>query len=207
MACGAHRPSGQASVAGTLAPASTLALLAACSWHIAGDRRVRMRVRARATAAVCGWGDACVRSGSRQRRPWGLVSLEDVCAAGCAVQEGGRAGSEEGELGEHAAIAEERAVLCAMLPCCPDSLAAHEQRGCGQALGVPPHSTAQAAACRFVEESGAGVAGAGCDGAESAADAVSAAPPSGTCGGGASAVGSAPERGDGGERCPVSSVE
>ena len=32
---------------------------------------------------------------------------------------------------------------------------------------------------------GAGVAGAGCDGAESAADVVSAAPPSGTCGGGA----------------------
>ena len=50
----------------------------------------------------------------------------DVCAAGCAVQEGGRAGCEEGALGgEHAAIAEERAVLCAVaLPCCPDSLAA-----------------------------------------------------------------------------------
>ena len=43
-----------------------------------------------------------------------LMSLEDVCATGCAVQEGGRAGSEEGELGEHAAIAEERAgrMLC-----------------------------------------------------------------------------------------------
>ena len=76
-------------------------------------------------------------------------------------------------------------MLRAVLPCCPDSLARHDHRGCGQALGVPPHSTAQAAACRFVEESGAGVAGAGCDGAESAADAVSAAPPSGTCGGGA----------------------
>ena len=104
------------------------------------DPRHRGRVRL---------GGACVRSGTRQRRPRGLVSLEDVCAAGCAVQKGGRAGCEEGELGEHAAIAEERAVLCAMLPCCPDSLAAHEQRGCGQALGVPPHSTTQAAACRL----------------------------------------------------------
>ena len=44
----------------------------------------------------------------------------------------------------------------------------------------PPHSTAQAAACRFVKESGAGWW-------SSTADAVSAAPasPSGTCGGGA----------------------
>ena len=94
----------------------------------------------------------------------------------------GRAGGREvrkASSGEHAAIAEERAVLCAMLPCCPDSLARHDHRGCGQALGVPPHSTAQAAACRFVKESGAGVAGAGCDGAARVADAVSAAPPSG----------------------------
>ena len=94
-----------------------------CAWTSVPHRgRVRLGgTRACATAV-------------RQRRPRGLVSLEDVCAVGCAVQEGGRAGSEEGELGEHAAIAEERAVLCAMLPCCPDSHARHEQRGCGQTL-------------------------------------------------------------------------
>ena len=126
----------------------------------------------------------------------GHVSLEDVCAAGCAVQEGGRAVGEASS--EHAAIAEERAMLCAVRPCCPDSHARHEQRGCGQALSwCPPHSTTQAAACRFVEESGAGVAGAGCDGAQSAADAISAAPPSGKCGGGAWPWLWAPERGDG----------
>ena len=38
--------------------------------------------------------------------------------------------------GEHAAIAEERAVLCAMLPCCPDSLARHDHReAVGKLLG------------------------------------------------------------------------
>ena len=47
----------------------------------------------------------------------------------------GRAGGKWVRSGEHAATAEERAVLCAVLPCCPDSLARHEQRGCGQALG------------------------------------------------------------------------
>ena len=89
---------------------------------------------ARATVAACSW--RCVRAQRHEaeRHPQGLVSLEDVCAAGCAVQKGGRAGCEEGELGEHAAIAEERAVLRAVLPCCPDSLARHDHRGCGQAL-------------------------------------------------------------------------
>jgi len=113
----------------------------------AGDRLVGIRVR-----RACHRGrvqlEVRVRAQRHEAAAFvGLVSLEDVCGAGCAVQEGGRAGSEEGELGQHAAIAKERAVLCAMLPCCPDSLAAHEQRGCGQALSwVPPHSTAQAAA-------------------------------------------------------------
>ena len=48
-------------------------------------------------------------------------------------------------------------------------------------------ATQHGAGCgvQVVKGVGAGVAGAGCDGAESAADAVSAAPPSGTCGGGA----------------------
>ena len=58
---------------------------------------------------------------------------------------------------------------------------------------------------QVVKESGAGVAGAGCDGAESAADAVSAAPHlrrERVRWGVAMAVGSAPERGDGGEGAP-----
>ena len=64
---------------------------------------------------------------------------------GCAVQEGGRAVGEV-RSGEHAANAEQHAVLCAALPCCPEALAATE---------------AVDKACRFVEESGAGAGGAG----------------------------------------------
>ena len=44
---------------------------------------------------------------------------------GCAVQEGGRAVGEV-RSGEHAANAEQHAVLCAALPCCPEALAATE---------------------------------------------------------------------------------
>jgi len=89
-------------------------------------------------------------------------------------------------------------VLCAVLPCCPDSLAATTTEAVCTLWGS---ATQHGAGCgvQFVRSGeGAGVAGAGCDGAESAADAVSAAPPSGTCGGGgvAMAVGSA--RGGGG---------
>ena len=89
-------------------------------------------------------------------------------------------------------------MLCAVLPCCPDSLAATTTEAVCTLWGS---ATQHGAGCgvQFVRSGeGAGVAGAGCDGAESAADAVSAAPPSGTCGGGgvAMAVGSA--RGGGG---------
>ena len=65
------------------------------------------------------------------------------------MQEGRQAVGEV-RSGEHAATTEECAVLCAALPCCPDSLAATEAVG---KLLVP---ATQAAACRFVEESGAG---------------------------------------------------
>mmetsp|Transcript_43717 Transcript_43717/g.92992 ORF Transcript_43717/g.92992 Transcript_43717/m.92992 type:complete len:182 (-) Transcript_43717:186-731(-) len=61
----------------------------------------------------------------------GFVSL-GMCAPQGAVQEGGQAGCEEGELGEHAAIAEEPAVLCAVLPCCLDSLAATSREAVGK---------------------------------------------------------------------------
>ena len=119
----------------------------ACGTHVTMTEYSCRCVRLEACACAAARGSATAV---------GHASLEDVCAAGCAVQEGGRAGCGEGALGEHAAIAEEPcAVPCAMLPCCPDSLARHEQRGCGQTLGVPPHNTTQAAACRFVKESGA----------------------------------------------------
>ena len=72
--------------------------------------------------------------------------------------------------GEHAAT-EDRAVLLRCRAARIRTLATTTEAVGKLSLGVPPHSTAQAAACRFVEESGAGVAGAGCDGAESAADA------------------------------------
>ena len=67
-------------------------------------------------------------------------------------------------------------MLCAVLPCCSDSLAATTTEAGWQALGVPPHSTAQAAACRFVKESGAGGRWSRVRWS-SAADAVSAPPP------------------------------
>ena len=66
-------------------------------------------------------------------------------------------------------------MLCAALPYCPDALAATTTEAVGKLLGFATQHGG-AGLCRFVEESGAGVAGAGCDGAESAADAVSAAP-------------------------------
>ena len=104
------------------------------------DLGVRMRVQDRATAVACSWRRA------QQSDIRVLVSLEGVCAAGCAVQEGGRAVGEASS-GGHAATEEDRAVC---VPCCRaarDSLARHDHRGCGYTLGVPPHSTAQAAAC------------------------------------------------------------
>ena len=61
----------------------------------------------------------------------GYVSLEEVCATGCAVQEGGQAVGEV-RSGERAATAEERAVLCAALPCCPDALAATSREAVGK---------------------------------------------------------------------------
>ena len=166
--------------------------------HALSCPRHRGRVRLGGTRACA--------TAVRQRRPRGLVSLEDVCAAGCAVQEGGRAGCEEGELGEHAAIAEERAVLCAMLPCCPDSLAAHEQRGCGQTL-VFRHTVRRRlgrAVCGGVGSRGRwsrvrrSRERCGCRLRCSSV---------GNVRWWGVAMGSAPERGDGGERCPVSSVE
>ena len=59
----------------------------------------------------CAAGGKCVRSGMGQRKPMGVSG---GCATGCAVQGGEEAGCEEGALGEHAAIAEERAVR---MPC------------------------------------------------------------------------------------------
>ena len=135
-----------------------------------------------------------------------LMSLEDGCAAGCAVQEGRRAVGEASSGG----MQPRRSAPCYVLCCraARDALARHDHRGCGQALGVPPHSTAQAAACRFVEESG-GSRGrwsrvrrsrerCGCRLRCSSVGNVRWW--------GVAMVGSAPERGDGGEGAVFSSV-
>ena len=57
----------------------------------AGDRHVQSVRAEPASLRPRAARGACVRSGTMQRHPWGLVSLDDVCGAGCAVQEGGRA--------------------------------------------------------------------------------------------------------------------
>ena len=54
---------------------------------------------------------------------------------GCAAP--GRAAVGKARSGEHAAIAEERAVLCAVLSRCPDSLARHDHREAVGKLLVP----------------------------------------------------------------------
>ena len=130
----------------------------------------------------------------------GLVSLEDVCATGCAVQEGGRAAGE-GALGEHAAM--RRSAPCYVLCCraARDSLAATTTEAVGKLLGFRHTARRRLRRAGLWRSREPGVAGAGCDGAASAADAVSAAPhPVGNVWwwGVAMAVGSAPERGDGG---------
>ena len=152
-------------------------------------------------------GGACVRSGTRQRRPQGLVSLEDVCAAGCAVQKGGRAGCEEGELGEHAAIAEERAVL----PCCAAVLpgfarSPRPQRLWASSLLVPATQHGAGCGVLFVKESGAGGRWSRVRWEQHALRTPSPllriSVGNVRWWGVAMAVGSAPERGDGGEGAP-----
>ena len=98
-----------------------------------GQPGVRMRMRDPVPPCARAVGGACVRSGTRQRHPCGSCLWR--CVPRRVRRARGRAGGKWARSGEHAATAEERAVLCAVLPCCPDSLARHEQRGCGQALG------------------------------------------------------------------------
>ena len=74
--------------------------------------------------------------------------------------------------GGHGATAEEHVVLCAVLPCCSDSLAATSREAVGK-LGL--RHTARRG-LRRAGLPGAGAAGAGCDDAARAADAVSTAP-------------------------------
>ena len=68
------------------------------------------------------------------RHPWGMCLWRMCAPQGAPCKRAGGQAVRKARSGEHAAIAEERAVLCAMLPCCPDSHARHEQRGCGQTL-------------------------------------------------------------------------
>ena len=146
-------------------------------------------------------GGTCVRSGSGSDTRGGSCLWRMCAPQGAPCKRAGGRG-EEGALGEHAAIAEERAVLCAVLPCCPDSLARHEHRGCGQTLGVPPHSTAQAAACRFVEESGAGGRWSRVRWSRERCGCRLRCSSVGNVRWWGVAMGSAPERGDGGEGAP-----
>ena len=87
--------------------------------------------------------------------------------------------------GEHAAIAKERAVRMPCYRAARIRTPPRPQRLGGKLLGFRHTARRRLRRAVCVKQSGAGVAGAGCDGAESAADAVSAAPPSGKCGGGA----------------------
>ena len=124
----------------------------------------------------------------------GFVQLEAcACAAACGNDSRGtclsvggcvrhrvrRAGGQRGSCAREEHAAEEHAVHvhCAAVRPSRGFARLHDHRGRGQGW-CPPHSTAQAAACRFVKESGGGVAGAGCDGAARVADAVPAAPAS-----------------------------
>ena len=97
-------------------PTSCWRLLAACSCHIAADCRIRMRVRDPRHRGRVQLGVRACAQRHEAATPVMLMSLEDVCGAGGAVQEGRRAVGEvrSGEL----AATEERAVLCAVRPCC-----------------------------------------------------------------------------------------
>ena len=127
-----------------------------CSW----DRPVQVRVRRachRAAACSSVQLEMCAFTAAvRQRQPWGGVGgmglrLQGVwplvCGTGCAVQEGGQAGCEEGALGGHAAAAKERVkrTLCrrAAVPRIRSQLA----HRLWPSSCLAPHSTAQAAAC------------------------------------------------------------
>ena len=114
-----------------------------------------------------------------QRHPWGAGVSGDGCAAGCAVQEGGRA---VGEVRSGSMRPLRRSALCAcraaVLPAIRSLAMTTEAEG--KLLGF--RHTARRRLRRAVceEREGAGVAGAGCEGAARASDAVSA-PPSGKC--------------------------
>ncbi len=100
----------------------------------------------------------------------GLVS-PGLCGAGCAGKGGEEAGCEEGALRvERAATAEERAVCMA---CCSGAAPDPRRDDGGKLLG----SAAQPGSGCVVQCTRSPATGAGCDGGESAADAVSAGPP------------------------------
>ena len=121
-----------------------------------------------------GW-EGCFRTA-------GVVSLGMCAAQGAPCK---RAGGLWVRSGEHAAIAKERAVRMPCYRAARIRTPPRPQRLGGKLLGFRHTARRRLRRAVCVKQSGAGVAGAGCDGAESAADAVSAAPPSGKCGGGA----------------------
>ena len=88
-----------------------------------------------------------MRNGSPAATPVWLVSLGMGAPLGAPCR---RAGGRAVRVRSGSTRPLRRSAPCYVLRCCAarDSLARHDQRGCGQTLGVPPHSTAQAAACR-----------------------------------------------------------
>ena len=143
------------------------------------DQGVEMCARGPcATTAACSWRRACAMT----RDSDGHGAFVSGCAAqGVPCKRAGRRAARKARSGSMHRL--RRSAPCARgAAVLPTRVFArrHEQAGCWKISWLVPGCGVQ-----FVEESGAGVAGAGCDGAESAADAVSAAPPSETCGGGA----------------------
>ena len=119
----------------------------------AGDRHVQSVRAEPASLRPRAARGACVRSGTMQRHPWGLVSLwgcvrRRVCRAGGRVGCGCARGNTRPQRRSAPCACRAHAVLSR----CPDSHATTTTEAGWQALGVPPHSTAQAAACRFVKE-------------------------------------------------------
>jgi hypothetical protein len=128
----------------------------------AGDRHVQSVRAEPASLRPRAARGACVRSGTMQRHPWGLVSLDDVCAAGCAVQGGGWAVGALGGARSHCEGA--RRAHAVRMPCYRAArirTPPRPQRLGGKLLGFR-HTARRRLRRAVCEGAGAGVAGAGC---------------------------------------------
>ena len=110
----------------------------ACSW---GSPRPKCACGTSATVRAYGWRVSAQRQSGNDTR--GARISGDVCAAGCAVQEGGRAGSGCARRGARCHRGGARHAR-AVLPCCPDSHAITTTEAVGKLL-VP--ATQHGAGC------------------------------------------------------------